>query len=211
MGDSLAANAFGGFKEGFFAVVRRCCRACNCTRAEMVDSAEVRNLRSAEEHSRRVAKVSNPYLTRTAHDYWSKEYGVNGGSVLLDFPHFSVTDSLLFDPMHDITEGLFPLHLELLLKVHTKEIPRYSLERFNDFLTHETPVPASDKPNPIGDKLDVAGKQSSFQMLSIMCALPFFYLRIEAAHDEHWVCMLLLIHITQLTFSPVSTQGLISD
>jgi hypothetical protein len=123
--------------------------------------------------------------------------------------------------MHDITEGLFPLgaslelllkvHLELLLKVHIKEIPRYSLESFNDFLTREAPIPASDKPNPIGDKLDVAGKQSNSQMLSIMRALPIFYLRIEAAQDEHWKCMLLLIRITQLTFSPVSTQGLISD
>ena len=35
LGDSLAANCFGGFKEGFSQRVRRCCRACNSTWHQM--------------------------------------------------------------------------------------------------------------------------------------------------------------------------------
>nr|XP_047134908.1 uncharacterized protein LOC124812387 isoform X3 [Hydra vulgaris] len=36
-GDSLSANAIGGFKEGFSAKTFRCCRSCNSTRQQMKD------------------------------------------------------------------------------------------------------------------------------------------------------------------------------
>jgi hypothetical protein len=56
IGDSLAANAIGGFKEGFSANVKRCCRACNSTRPEMEDksSAFECSIRHEREHRTRV-------------------------------------------------------------------------------------------------------------------------------------------------------------
>jgi hypothetical protein len=176
LGDSLAANAFGGFKEGFSQQVLRCCRGCNLTRAEMKTSPQPWNLRSNEEHELRLAELSS-LTTKTKRTLWSMRYGVTGDSVLRDIPGFSVTQNLLFDPMHDILEGIFPIQLELMLESHVATNQKYTLEELNYFITSCPALPVSDKPNAITADLHVAGKQTSSQMLALMRVLPFFFKR----------------------------------
>jgi hypothetical protein len=211
VGDSLAANAFGGFKEAFSNGVRRFCRACNCTRQEMIASSSNGNLRTKSEHELRVRELSDKHLTGATRKYWSKEYGINSDSVLRPLPEFSVTDCLLFDPMHDILEGLFPAHLELLLKVHTVEMQLFSLREFNDFMDEKALLPCRDKPNKIYENISIIGKQTSSQMMSLMRAMSFFYAEEPNRHDDHWKCMLSLIHIMQLVLSPVVTEKFLAD
>jgi hypothetical protein len=179
IGDSLAANFIGGFKEGFSPKVLRCCRACNCTRNEMIATStlSMEKMRSAVEHSIRVQEVTRnqPEMFRL---FWSRLYGVNQPSALRDVPGFSVTDCILFDPMHDILEGLFPIQMELLLHAHTTA-GMYTLEEFNEFLRVSAPFTSRDKPNVVrADKVLVA-KQTSGQMLSMLRILKGFGLLVK--------------------------------
>jgi hypothetical protein len=176
IGDSLAANAIGGFKEGFSASVKRCCRACNSTRDEMelFSLAQQCILRNKEEHKTRLAELQRGFRTIKIYKFWSKMYGITSDCALSAIPGFDVTKSLLFDPMHDIFEGIFPLQLERLLSVHIAR-NTFSLDAFNIFMATLAPIPTSDRPNVITNNLKICATQKAGQMLSLLRTLPFFY------------------------------------
>lgn len=113
--DTPAANQIGGFKEGVGFASRKC-RTCNCSADEMMQFFKERHfrLRSEDEHIERCETLGN--LSRAARRYWSKEYGINSRSTLIDFPHFSITQCLIHDVMHVLFEGICPLILRHLLK-----------------------------------------------------------------------------------------------
>jgi hypothetical protein len=205
IGDSLAANALGGFKEGFSEKVKRCCRACNSTRVEMKisDLSSQCSLRSKDEHEKRVAELQKGFLTKKTYAYWSKEYGITGDSVFAAIPEFNLTKAMLFDPMHDVLEGIFPLQMELMLEAHVGA-KIYDVHTVNLFLLH-APVPGNDRPNFIANDMKIVSKQTAGQMLSLMRILPFFFAERlpENHHDEHWNCMMHLLRILQFCLSPV--------
>ncbi|XP_065655433.1 uncharacterized protein LOC136081674 isoform X1 [Hydra vulgaris] len=60
-GDSLSANAIGGFKEGFSEKTLRCCRSCNSTRQQMKDFSnhEECSIRNAPEHMIRLTELNS--------------------------------------------------------------------------------------------------------------------------------------------------------
>ena len=86
LGDNLGSNALGGFKQSFSFVLRFCrsCYVTNDTCKSVSDSSELQ-YRSDEKHRRECALLSGPL-----HDHYSKIYGINRQSILLDIPHFSM-------------------------------------------------------------------------------------------------------------------------
>jgi hypothetical protein len=105
-GDTLAANAIGGFKEGV-GFAHKICRTCEATSAQSPSLLCHYDciLRDLDEHLRR-CNVLNSSLTRYAKNYWSKVYGVNKFSLLLDVSEFDLTKGLIQDPMHLLFEGV---------------------------------------------------------------------------------------------------------
>ena len=105
LGDNLASNALGGFKESFSFAFRFCrtCYITNTTYKALSNSAEL-DLRSDDKHQHECDLVNGPL-----HDHYSKAYGVNSRSVLLDAPHYSLfSGGLPHDIMHDVLEGVAP-------------------------------------------------------------------------------------------------------
>ncbi len=82
MADNLASHALAGFKESFsFAL--RICRTCFVTKDEyksVCDSCEL-DLRSDDKHRQQCEMLDGPL-----YDHYSKTYGINRRSFLLDIP-----------------------------------------------------------------------------------------------------------------------------
>lgn len=113
LADNLASNFLGGFKMSF-SFAFRICRTCLVTTSKLSSSfvSESFKLRNNVDHENHCA-----LLEGSLKDHFSKVYGINGRSCLLDITHFSMFGGgLPHDAMHDILEGIAPLEIKLLLK-----------------------------------------------------------------------------------------------
>ena len=132
--DTLASNWIGKFKEGVSFAMRNC-RRCEVESREIhlkVSERQValRNLNEHREHCRVLSE-----LTTQAKQYWSKIWGVNGASCLLNISECNILKCLVQDPMHVLLEGVFPHELKQLLyhMIYTKSY--FTLKWFNSALS----------------------------------------------------------------------------
>jgi len=113
LGDNLGSNTIGGFKESF-SFSLRFCRTCYVTQdvyKTLSDSSQF-ELCSDEKHCQECDSLNGPL-----HDHFSKTYGINRRSSLLDVSHFSFfTGGLAHDVMHDLLEGVATIEMCLLLQ-----------------------------------------------------------------------------------------------
>ena len=90
------------------------CRTCYITKDSYKSACSIRglDLRSNERHREQCEQLSGPMST-----HYSKTYGINRRSILLDIPGFSMfSGGLPHDIMHDLLEGVAGLEISLLLQ-----------------------------------------------------------------------------------------------
>ena len=128
--------------------------------------------------------------------YWSKTYGINQKSSLLDFlptllylPYFSMFGaSLPHDKTHVILEGIAPLEIKLLLS-HCITNGLFTLEVFNHWaLSFNFGDSETDKPVPIlthALQLNNTISSSASQMLLLLQTLPFLFGDKVSEHSKH--------------------------
>lgn len=112
LADNLASNDLGGLKKSF-SFAFRSCHSCLATRESYRESftSDEFELRIDPTHRKQLTMLSGP----TA-EHFSKTYGINKRSALLDVKYFSMFGGgLPHNAMHDILEGLAPLEIKLLL------------------------------------------------------------------------------------------------
>lgn len=106
LADNLASNDLGGFKMSF-SFSFRCCRTCLATKdsGKAFFVSEKFKKRTDGEHREHVKLLNGPSAS-----HYSKTYGINKSSSLLNVKHFSMFGGgLPHDAMHDILEGIVPL------------------------------------------------------------------------------------------------------
>jgi len=110
LGDNLASNGLGGFKQSFSFAFRFCqtCYVTNDTYKALADSRQV-ELRSDAKHDEQCNFLDGPLR-----DHYSKTYGINRRSILSQTPYFSMFSGGLPHIMHNILEGLAALEMSLL-------------------------------------------------------------------------------------------------
>ena len=111
LADNLAAHQLGGFKLSMsFAL--RVCRTCMITPESLQTCFSESNctLRTVDTHFEQCS-----LLEGTMETHHSVSYGVTRLSILEEVPGFSVIHGLPHDIMHDLYEGVVPLHLKLLM------------------------------------------------------------------------------------------------
>ena len=174
LGDNLGSNALGGFKEAFSFAFRFCrtCYITNCTYKALSNSAKL-ELRYDEKHRRECDLVNGPL-----HDHYSRVYGINRRSALLDAPHYSIfKGGLPHDIMHDVLEGVAPLEISLLL-CHCIIGEKYlTLDEYNHRLVHfDYEFSETSRAPPINSRSILsegkALKSSASQMLQLIRILP---------------------------------------
>ena len=210
LADNLASNDLGGFKKSF-SFSFHCCRTCLATQ-DTVSSAFISNgfqLRTDTEHDKQIKLLVGP----TA-DHFSKTYGINRRSSLLDIKYFTMFGGgLPHDAMHDILEGVACNEIQLLLCLYiTSHL--FSLDKFNDRLLHfNFGYFITDKPIPILSWIlrDKSIRSSAAQMLTLVQVLPFLIGDKISEQDDHWLCYLLLRMIIDIVLCPFANENLCSS
>ena len=210
LGDTPASHLVGGFKKSVSFAYRPCrtCMATPDTLKVNFNSKMFKN-RNPSDHENQCKKLvpGDPLF-----DYYSKIYGINEKSVLLDVKNFTMTDwGLPHDIMHDLFEGVVEYEIKVLL-LHCLEKKFFTLEEFNrrllDFDYGYTEV--SDKPTPITSQhlrseTTKHLRQGSAQTWLLARILPLLIASSIPEDDDHWQCYLKLLNIIDICLSPIAT------
>ena len=203
--DNLASHALGGFKESFsFAV--RICRSCNVTKDsyKKISSASECVPRSDSQHEQQCELLKSP-----AGSHYSKTYGINRRSSLMDIPYFSLFDGgLPHDFMHDVLEGVAQVEMALLIHRYTISLKYFTLQEFNDALqSFDYEYTESDKPPLTRRNFSKEPKlhMTASQSLLLIRILPLLIAHKVPEDDNLWKCFLLLLKIVDILTCPVSS------
>jgi hypothetical protein len=143
--------------------------------------------------------------------YLSKEWGVNGNTVLATVPGFEITKSFFHDPMHDILEGVARYELRAMLQRFIVTTKYFKLEELNsritnfEYTTHE----AQGKPQVLGRRSFEPGStlcQSAASMKTLMTLLPCLIGDKIPEFAPYWENYLRLLTMLQSVSAVVSTR-----
>ncbi|KAK6167872.1 hypothetical protein SNE40_021803 [Patella caerulea] len=196
--DTLASNWLGKFKEGVAFALRNC-RNCDVENSQIKYKFVERQvqLRTLEIHRERCDALRS--LTSQSKQYWSKIWGINGSSPLLDID-FDITTGLVMDPMHVLLEGVVPHELSQVLFHFVSVKKMFSIEWLNSELKsfEYSYIHKHAKPEPIDKKFfesSVKIKQCAAGMLTLIHVLPIIIGRKVPPDNQHWSNTLRLIQI----------------
>ena len=214
-GDTLASNLIGGFKEGV-GFANKICRTCEITssQSKWVYFNSDCVMRDPDEHRRRCHRLET-CLTDKARKYWSRVYGINTSSVLLNVTGFCITEGLIHDPMHLLYEGITTLQLKLLLKHLIIDSHYFNILQLNcalEMLIER--IPSDCRPNLLEIKqLQSAEKlkQTASQIRWLSHLLPLAVADKVPSDDEYWCNYIRLLQIQQLCTSPVATESTVES
>jgi len=211
LADTLAAHSVGGFKEGVGGA-NKPCRTCEITKSAMADVhfADECQLRDEKEHRDRVEMLTT--LSVQAKQFWSKEWGITGGSVLSAIPDFPVTKALLHDPMHDILEGVARYEVRALLHVFIGSRKLFTIADLNSRIQNfeYDYNERKDRPQLLEKQSLEPGStlgQSAASMKNLIILLPCLIGDLVPLDDSYWMNFLRLLQILLLSLSPVVTES----
>lgn len=208
LADNLAANELGGFKRSF-SFSYRYCRSCMMTNDQLTSSFSSGDfsVRTVSEHEKHCQLLAGPAGT-----HYSKTYGINVRSALLDVKYYSMFDGgLPCDCLHDILEGIAPLEIKLLMG-HCISSNYFRLKEYNSMLlsynfgyteTDKKPVVILSKSLTSTGSL----RSTASQMLVLIRNLPFLIGDKIDEDDQHWKCFLLLRKIVDIVLCPKVCSG----
>ena len=208
LADNLASNDLGGFKKSF-SFSFRFCRACMVTNNTLLLSYASEGF---QQRSDTTHKEHLKCLGGSADSHYSKVYGINNRSGLLNVKYYSIFGGgLPFDCMHDLMEGLIPSEVKLLL-IHCISNKYFTLQEFNERLINfNYGYSESSKPIPIlSQTLNSSGKSlrlSASEMLLLTYVFPFIIGDKVPNNDDHWNCFLYLRKILDIVLSPVVSEN----
>jgi len=168
------------------------------------EAYELRNTATHEKHLQRVRE--------DIAGHFSKIYGINERTSLMDVKYFSIFEYRLpHDMMHDLLEGLVPHEIKLMVLYYTSN-HFFTLQEFNERLINfNFGYSEKDKPLPILSAVLRSDKKirvSASQMLLLVRTIPFLIGDKISENEDHWVCFMLLRKFFDLILSPVITENL---
>lgn len=98
-------------------------------------------------------------ISSSEKQHYSKVYGINRASLLLELPNFDVTQQLPQDLMHVMLEGVFPMHLEQFLNYVINDLSLFTLEEINCRIKSYSYAYFEVKPTPL-TSLNIQGTQT---------------------------------------------------
>ena len=208
LADNLASNALGGFKESF-SFSYRFCQSCLATSNSYRDKflSSYFHERTKSDHEKHCIKLEGPLK-----DHFSKVYGINRRSKLMDVTNYSLFQGgLPHDVMHDILEGVAQLEIKLLLR-HCVDVNFITLDEFNHRLVfYDYGSNESDKPGIVTRELlrsdDKKFHLSASQTLLLCQIIPFIMGECVPEDDKFWKYFILLQKIFDIVFSPIVSRG----
>ena len=116
-------------------------------------------MRTKEQHVMQCQYIDGLNVSESEKTHYSKVYGITRSSILMSMPYFDITRQLPQDLMHVLLEGVFPLHVEQLLKYVIHECNLLTLSQINSRIMAYHYAYFEEKPSPLNN-LDIKGSQS---------------------------------------------------
>lgn len=209
-GDTLAAHEILGHMGPS---CKYFCRVCQISRLQLHidDPGTEYMLRTKEDLEKQVKIVlENPRK--------SKIFGINGDTELNKLTNFNSTENIIFDPMHDLLEGIVPLEIKIVLNYYIFEKKYFDIEFLNKRI-HSFRygcIEIKNKPSAnFTDEIIKSNsnkiKQKSVQTWLLLRALPFLIgHKITEADDlKHLELLIFLMKIIEICFSPQLNEFII--
>jgi len=209
-GDAPALALLGGFEQSISAC--RPCRRCMTNQEEWKNCfSEVQfTLRDMETHRCHVESVSTSVFQGQDRKYWQQLYGVNGSSPLVKIDGFDVTQCLVQDVKHVLSEGVLEVETRVFLK-WCIDNGLFSIADFNEKVAlFDLKHLSVDKPSSILEShLDSKLRQSAAQMLCLSYVVPFILRDLIAAEYleqgtdtyKRLLCHILLLQVTNMCYA----------
>lgn len=124
-------------------------------------------MRTLEDHVRQCNYLKMHDISGSEKEHYSKVYGVNRGTILLELNNFDVTKQLPQDIMHVLLEGIFPLHMEQLMDYVTNNLCLLSLADINARIKSFSYSYFQTKPSSLSS-LNLQGSQTGAEFKRIM-------------------------------------------
>lgn len=115
-------------------------------------------MREKKEHAKRCEYINRLGISESEKKHFSKVYGINRSTILLELPYFDVTQQLPQDLMHVLLEGIFPLHIEQILR-YIIDSSILTISQINSRLLAYPYAYFETKPSPLKEA-DIHGSQS---------------------------------------------------
>lgn len=208
LADTPASNKAGGFKEGVGGAKRKC-RHCMATFEDMqcYFTEEDFHQRNIDEHEQHLLKLEGA-ASKFLRDFYSKHYGINSRTVLLESPYFDPCEQLVQDVMHVFLEGVLAYEIRLLLNYYINEIKVFKLTDLNSRIQgfpygfsniKNKPAVILDKDLQQGSSTNMG--QSASQMWLLCSVLPFILAELVDIDTDRWKCFISIIEIMSLCFA----------
>ena len=133
-------------------------------------------MRTINEHSKQCEYIDRPGISSSERSHYSKVYGINRPTVLMELPNFDVVQQLPQDIMHVLLEGVFPLHMEELL-CYITDSSILTIDQINSRIMAFPYAYFNEKPSPLNGT-SLQGNQSgifvticSYLSLLTYCAM----------------------------------------
>lgn len=197
LADTPASQKAGGFKEGVGGA-RRKCRHCMATFETMQChfSEEDFEPRNADDHEQQLLKLENSH-SKYMKEFYSKHYGINRRTKLLEAPYFDACEQLIQDIMHVFLEGILAYEIKLLLNYYISEINAFGLADLNSKIQSFVYGYSNAKNKPaviLSRDLDRGAStnlgQSASQMWLLSCVLPFVLAELVETDTDRWRCFI---------------------
>ena len=210
--DNLASHQIGGFRQTFSS--GKICRNC------LIDYDDISRVHSEEHCVIRTADVHQSHLRAVAIDSsFTRTYGVKGRCLFDELEHFSVTESLPPDVMHDILEGLLPINILIVLRslIQGKNLTVKVFNERLDLFSYGT-SDLRTKPPHLADDFASNSKisGSASQNWTLFWNLPFLIgdlikKNVDSTFPPFWALHLLARQICRIVFAPVIKRNWLLD
>ena len=206
--DTPAAGFLGNLKQSC-GLAKKGCRTCNITNDQMSNVIRFDDLeeRCPVLHKERCQDLAE--MPQRLRPFWSKQWGINGYSPLLDLDYINLSRILIHDPMHVLLEGLLPYGTALLLKRALRE-KIFTVDWLNDKLGQfpYSYLDRDNKPEEIQRKHIIDDnniKQTAASQLTLAYILPFILSDKFSELDLQYKNYMHLVAIVVVCCSPYAT------
>ena len=210
LADTPASNKAGGFKEGVGGAKRKC-RHCMAIFEDMQSFFEEKHfqLRNMDNHMKHLLEIENA-ASKNIQTFYSKWYGINTRSLLLEAPYFDPCEQLVQDVMHVFLEGVLAYEFKLLLNYYINTIKAFGLAALNNRIQQFGYGYSNikNKPSLILDRdLEKATStnlgQTASQMWVLSTVLPFILAELVDTNTDRWRCFISIIEIMSICFAHI--------
>ena len=196
VGDMLASNNLGGFKETASALSP--CRICHISKAEqdVVHRESLCTLRDKESYERQLDEIFDPDITQKFRKQLQSKYGINRRCCFSVLKYFDPTMIFSHDVMHVCDKGILNLETRLFLEILVFDKEIVSIDQINYFIVNLIPTRQFTRPPPIRAEEVKNNKKLSYSSSEMSCLaeiLPLFIGNYCSVNDDPYYANFILL------------------